>query len=524
MDLDTFKSRIDIVKIIELFLPLKKQGQFYKANCPFHNEKTPSFIVNDNKGYWHCFGCNKGGDAIKFIQEYKKLSFTEAMQEIAKIENIELDTVINQKAKKEFEFLQDLHCYFKKNLTEEAKSYFLKRGLNENDIYEFELGYTGNIENFLNFLNAKDYYLIAKKMGYIKEAKNGYFSMFCNRLSFTIKDNMGRVRGFSTRELRKNPYANFGKYVNSLNSDFFNKSFLLFNFDKAKEYARITKKIILCEGFFDAIALHKAGFKEVVATCGTAFTLYHLSMIKRLNIENIKLIFIPDKDEAGYESVARALWICFENELFNTEVGVINKNVKDSGEFMQKFKEEALKQHLHYYTGLEFYIKHRLKGKNDNEKFKLFQSFKKLLNKLDNFYLKASIIKEASEYFNINEKEFLKQGKEMKKEEKKEELSLTMIKVFKTALEKEEFKEKLFFYVNELMGNLELQILEQELEIHKTFIISSESGIYTEKFYKKGILNFVFSRLYQRLEKAYGEEAEQLSYRIAQLKEELKGQ
>ncbi|ELJ8894748.1 DNA primase, partial [Campylobacter upsaliensis] len=162
MDLQEFKSRIDIVRIIESFIVLRKEGAFYKANCPFHAEKTASFVINVNKGYWHCFGCGKGGDAIKFLQDYKNLNFSEAVAEVAKLENIEFN--FNSTQKEEFDFLKELNEYFKANFNEETLAFCKKRGLDESDIGEFELGYTGELEGLVRFLKAKNYLSLAKKL------------------------------------------------------------------------------------------------------------------------------------------------------------------------------------------------------------------------------------------------------------------------------------------------------------------------------------------------------------------------
>lgn len=457
MDIQDFKSRIDIVRVVEQFLPLRREGAFYKANCPFHSEKTASFIVNANKGFFHCFGCNKGGDAIKFIQELKNLTFKEAVEEVAKIENIELNFGKNYRA--EFDFLKDLNEYFKKGLNEKAMQFNTSRGLDEEDIFEFEIGFTGDIESLIRFLKGKDYINLAKKLGYIKEKDGQFFSMFSNRLSFCIKDSLGRVRGFSTRELY--PNSKLGKYVNSLKSDFFNKSFLLYNFDKAKDYARIQKSLIICEGFYDAIALHKSGFKNAVASCGTAFTLSHLSLIKRLNIENLKLIFVPDKDEAGYEAVAKALRMCFENEFFNIEVAVCKKSIKDAGDFMKNFKNESLKDFLHYYDGLEFYTKYRLKKTSTSEaKHTLFLELKKLVEQGNNFYLKRENFKKLSLYLDIPENAFY-QKKAMKKTQNEQERQLKQI--IKTALMDDEFKERVLFFAKKYLGKYEEALQNGEI-------------------------------------------------------------
>lgn len=511
MDIQEFKSRVDIVRIIESFIILRKEGPLYKANCPFHSEKTASFIVNQNKNYWHCFGCGKGGDVIKFLQDFKGFNFSEAVAEIARIENIEL--TFQKEQKKEFVFLKDLNEYFKSQLNESAKRFFFKRGLDENDLSEFELGYTADLESLVRFIKAKGYEKEALKLGYLKSNQNGYYSIFANRLSFVIKDNFGRVRGFSAREIGK---TKLGKYINSINSEVFNKSFLLYNFDKAKEYARITKELFISEGFFDTIALHKGGFKNAVASCGTAFTLSHLSLIKRLNIEGLKIVFIPDKDSAGYEAVVKALWLCFENEFFNIEVGVIKKSVKDVGEFMQNYDIKELKANLHFYKGLEFYILHHLKKADNAEaKHALFLKLKKCFNSLNNFYLKAELIKEASGFLKIDENEFLK--KKFKKD-KEQESERQKRQILKTAFLDDDFKEKCVFYIEDLKLALNDEKLAREL-------LSDESiEIYTKEKQNEALKAYVLSNLYKK--KAETKEWRELAFlsaEINRIKNEIKG-
>lgn len=511
MDIADFKSRIDIVRIIEQFLPLRREGAFYKANCPFHSERTASFIVNQNKGFWHCFGCNKGGDAIKFMQDFKNLSFREALEEVARLEKIELD--FGKGFRAEFEFLKDLNAYFKANMDEKTKQFNTKRGLNDDDIYEFELGYTGEVDDLVRFLKSKDYLQIARKLGYVKEKNGEFFSMFSKRLSFCIKDSLGMVRGFSTRELYAN--SKLGKYINSLKSDFFNKGFLLYNFDRAKEYARIQKSLIICEGFFDCIALHKFGFKNAVASCGTAFTLSHLSLIKRLRIEGLELVFIPDKDEAGYEAVSKALRLCFENEHFKARVGVIKKNVKDAGEFLQKFKGESLKEYLHYYDGLEFYIKHRFKKTCTSEaKHALFLELKKLVEGLENFYLKSEIYKKLAFYLELDESAFYQKTK-VKKDETKQDRQLKQI--VKTALNDDEFKERLLFYASKFLKEFKEPL--QKGEDIASILCDESVGSFTKEKQNEALKAFVLSGLYEESKEAKtAEQKAELAEQIYKLK------
>lgn len=514
MDIQDFKSKIDIVRVIEQFLPLRREGAFYKANCPFHSEKTASFIVNANKGFFHCFGCNKGGDAIKFIQELKNLSFREAAEEVAKIENIELNFGKNYRA--EFDFLNDLNEYFKKNLDEKAMQFNTSRGLSEDDVFEFEIGYSGDVENLVRFLKSKNYLNIAIKLGYVKQKGGEFFSMFSKRLSFCIKDSLGRVRGFSTRELY--PNSKLGKYVNSLKSDFFNKGFLLYNFHKAKDYARIQKSLVICEGFYDCIALHKSGFKNAVASCGTAFTLSHLSLIKRLNIENLKLILVPDKDEAGYEAVIKTLKLCFENEFFNVEVAVCKKNIKDAGDFMKNFKNESIKDYLHYYDGLEFYTKYKLKKSDTSEaKHALFLELKKLVESGVNFYLKRENFKKLSLYLDIPESAFY-QKRAIKKEQSEQDRQLKQI--IKTALIDDEFKERVLFFAKKYLGKYEQAL--QNGEILSDIECEADLYPFAKEKQNEALKAFILSGLYKEREEAKEPSVlENIAGQIAKIRAEL---
>lgn len=489
MEIGEFKSKLDIVSIIELFVPLRKDGHLFKACCPFHIEKTPSFTINAAKGLFFCFGCNRGGDAITFIQDYKQMDFKEAVSFLAREFN--LDFEFSKTQKREFQFLNDLHEYFKNNVNESVKAFNYKRGLNDDDVFNFEIGHTGSTDDFLSFLQSRDYLDIALSLGYIKKKQNDYYFMFFNRLSFVLKDSLGRARGFSFREIKHG--SKLGKYINSFKSDVFNKSLLLFNFDKAKDYARLQKDLLICEGFYDVIALNKNGFKNAVGLCGTAFTLSHLSIIKRLNIDDLRLIFLPDKDEAGYEAVYKAISLCFQNGFFNIEVAVCTKKLKDLGEFMQKHQGTSLKDNLYYYTALEYFIKHReKKDPSPQGKHKAFLELKGYINKLDNFYLKDELFKKLALILNIDANLFYTKNSPLKSMALDEDRQLKQI--VKTALNDDDFRELAFYYIkdfgkyNEALNNnqcLELEcdqsvlILEKEKQqtALKAYILK---GLYKE--------------------------------------------
>ncbi|MDO4674435.1 DNA primase [Campylobacter sp.] len=458
LDMESIKSRIDIVRLVEHFLPLKKEGVFFKANCPFHSERTASFVVNPNKGLWHCFGCNKGGDAIKFVQAFKNLGFKEALEEIGRLEGIEINTG-KPSSKAEFTFLNDLNEFFKSNMQENIRQYCYRRGLGDDDVSYFDVGYTGDVDRLVHFLRARGYLDLARRLGYIKEKDGKIYSIFARRLSFCIKDHLGRPRGFSARELING--TKLGKYVNSFKSDFFDKSSLLFNFDKAREYARIQKRLLLCEGFFDAIALHKSGFKNTAAICGTAFSIQHLSLIQRQNIEGLRLVFVPDKDAAGLDGAARALRLCFEQGFFDLEVALCKKKVKDVGEFLKKFPGESLKDHLHYYDGLEFYIKQRINAAADaNAKFKIFKELSSIFNGLENFFLRDELFKKLSFYLDIDPA----QAKKNENFNPPRRTPLTppadrlVMQIIHAASNDDEYRERVMFYAGAYLGKFKAML------------------------------------------------------------------
>lgn len=462
-----FKERVSILRVLENFLVIKKEGYHYKALCPFHHEKTPSFVINEDKGFYHCFGCNESGDAIKFIQKLKNIPFKEALEEVAKLENIEL--LFNQNTNffnKAINALNEINSYFftKLNANEAVKNYLFKRGLNDEDFLTFGLGFVPKTEDFLNFLRAKDFLEVALKLALISKDKNGNFhSIYANRISFAIKDANHKIRGFSTREWIKN--AKLGKYINSKNTEVFNKSFLLYNLSNAKNSVAKSNELFLVEGFFDAIALSKMGFKNVVATSGTAFANTHLALVlKQSKDKNLSLVFVPDKDEAGYKSVIRSLKLCFDNSHFNIKVAVLKNKVKDCGEFLQTLQNEKLEalqrllkedlkaqqnflnEHFMLFNGFEFYLKFHLKRCKDSfAKDSFLKENINFLKNIKNFFVKNDLIKIASEVFKVDERIF--NVKELKKVDFKQEKDELLKSCLKTALNNDEFRASFDYFV-----------------------------------------------------------------------------
>ncbi len=320
-ELEEIKNKIDIVEYIGKYVPLKQSGRNFKGCCPFHNEKTASFMVSPEKQIFHCFGCGKGGDIFTFTEEIEGIDFPTALREMAEKAGVKLPDF--SKIKKEptdklFE-INDQSCeLYEKELwkptNKKILDYLLKRGMEEKTIKTFRLGYapvSGDI--IVKELTALGYSaedLI--KTGVAKERNGKVLDQFFNRITFPIMNAGGRVVGFTARVLDDS----LPKYVNTPETPIYHKSQVLFGFDKAKEQIRKQDHVIVVEGQMDAIFSYQAGVKNVVATSGTALTETQLDLIKRFT-KNIKMSF--DVDMAGQNATRRAIELAWERE-FNIKV------------------------------------------------------------------------------------------------------------------------------------------------------------------------------------------------------------
>jgi DNA primase len=299
--IENLKSHLDIVDIVSQFIELKKSGANFKACCPFHGEDTPSFVVSPQKQIYHCFGCGVGGDSIKFVMEYEKLSYPESLEKLASMVNVSLSYDNNYK-KVNSSLINKVNEYFVKLLfhNQTAKNYLKDRGISDFSIEKFEIGYAPSSQdtiNFLktNFLNLAD----AKEFGIIDSGQNGLYSRFIERITFPIYTLNGTLVGFGGRTIS----GHNAKYVNSPQTKLFNKSRLLYGYNVAKESIYKQKSIIVTEGYLDVVMLHQAGFSNAVATLGTALTNEHLPILKR---GEPKVIVAYDGDKAGLNAAYKA--------------------------------------------------------------------------------------------------------------------------------------------------------------------------------------------------------------------------
>lgn len=311
----------DIVDLIGSYIPLKRAGTGFKANCPFHHEKTPSFNVSPQKQFYHCFGCGKSGNAIGFMMEHEGLLFMDALKRLATKAGVHLEEAPDdpqaRAARKSRGRLLDLHreasAFFHEHLKtnpecQHARDYLKGRGFGREMAEKWEIGWMPeNAKVFLDWARAKNYTgkeLVDCGFAGLKDAQrpaSGIFVRFRDRLMFPIHNEVGDVIAFSGRQLRDDPRT--GKYINSPETDIFKKSNVLFALDKAKKGILKEQAVILCEGQIDAIACHEGGVENAIAPLGTAFTAQHARILKRY-AKTAVLCF--DADGAGMKASERA--------------------------------------------------------------------------------------------------------------------------------------------------------------------------------------------------------------------------
>ncbi|EDA5833583.1 DNA primase [Campylobacter jejuni] len=354
--IENLSQRLNIVDIIENYIEVKKQGSSFVCICPFHADKNPSMHINPTKGFYHCFACKAGGDAFKFVMDYEKLSFSDAVEKVASLSNFTLSyTKEKQENKKELKsILPILNAYFKDNLKhhKEVLTYLYQRALNDKDIAKFELGFAGASEDSIRLLqNQKIPLEDAMNVGALKKDENNeFYASFIWRITFPIYDHKDLLVGFGGRTLNPNVPA---KYVNSPQNILFDKSRIFYAFNIAKENIAKKKEIIVCEGYMDAIAFHKAGFNNAVAVLGTALTEHHLPLIRRYDA---KVILCFDNDEAGLKAATRSAFLLSTNKI-DGKVAILQGG-KDPAELVAK--NESTKLHNILDEGIElgeFYIR-----------------------------------------------------------------------------------------------------------------------------------------------------------------------
>ena len=356
--IEKLKNQIDIVDIIEHFLPVKKMGANYKCVCPFHDDRNPSMSISQSKQIFHCFACKAGGDAIKFVMDYEKLTYPEAIERIASLVNFSLEYT-NDKAptqKENKHILEKANAFYRSEFFkhEAAVRYIYSRGINDAMIEKFELGWAGDSASTIRLLQNENIEpKEALEVGIVKQNEKGIYASFIERITFPIYSHTTRLVGFGGRTISDHP----AKYVNSPQSAVFDKSKLLYGYHLARQSIFEKNQIIITEGYLDVIMLHYAGFTNAVAVLGTALTASHLPLLKR---GEISVVLCFDGDGAGINAAIKSSRLLSQNEIDGSVV--IIKGGADPADMVFAGRSEELKEMFDSGTELgEFYIEQIVK-------------------------------------------------------------------------------------------------------------------------------------------------------------------
>lgn len=370
--LEELKSKNDIVSVISQYIRLERKGRNFWGCCPFHNEKTPSFCVNDTEQFYHCFGCKESGDVIRFIEKRENCDFLDAINILAKRCGMEVPSldgtkdIAKRKQQKEriMLLLNDAKEHYRENLltprAKLAQDYVKERKITGKELKSFELGYSFDWTEIISYLEKKGYTRQEMKdAGVIEIGNKGGYDVYAERLIFPIFNSFGEVIGFSARALQKTDYA---KYKNTAKTLVFDKSNVLFGIQNIRRLKQENNlhNIILVEGQMDVIAMCKAGFENTIATLGTALTPGHARLIKRYTD---KVIVCYDGDEAGIKATLRSIDILLSEEL---EVKVVSlPNGQDPDELIKEKGRDALVELIGQASyGIDYKIKNCARDKN----------------------------------------------------------------------------------------------------------------------------------------------------------------
>ncbi len=389
--IEEVRHRTNIVDIIGQYVQLKKSGKNYMGLCPFHEERSPSFSVAEDKQIFHCFGCGKGGTVFNFLQEIEGISFPESVKRVADLEHLSVDfdwseprEVADTPESQQRRSLLQLHSkaaelyhhiLVNTKIGEPALNYLLERGLTQELIETFQIGFAPQKRDFLSqvFKNEQLDETLFEPSGLFVQRDNGTFlDRFYQRIMFPINDPQGNVIAFSGRLLKTAdfPGDEMPKYLNSPETTLFNKRETLFNFDKARKEIRKENTVLLFEGFMDVIAAWQSGVKSGVASMGTSLTNEQIRRLERVAKE---VVICYDGDNAGVQATNRAIQLLQENSHFDLSIVSIPEKL-DPDEYVRKYGAEAFQNLANHGRETVFSFKmnyHRLTRNMNNEKEQL---------------------------------------------------------------------------------------------------------------------------------------------------------
>ncbi len=430
--IEQIKDRTDILDVVSGYVTLSKAGQNFKGLCPFHSEKTPSFMVSPSRQIFHCFGCGTGGNAFAFVMKMEGTNFPETVRELGRKAGVEVPEMQGTKHHQDSgnrEKLEQLNeaaqAWFRQNLKQaeagrDARLYLKDRGMFDDTLEAFGFGYAPEgWDGLLKHLLKGGYAIpdllaagmIVQKEGAGKNLKDasGYYDRFRSRVMFPIRDLRKKVIGFGGRMLGEG----MPKYLNSPETPLFNKGRALYLLEKAREAAGKRDTLVIVEGYFDAIALHQAGITNVVATLGTALTPDHIRTIRRY-VTKVVLLFDPD--EAGVRAALRTLDLFVDSSLGVKVVSLPDGDDPDT--FIRKQGAEAF-AHLHDKAPslLDFAVAHSL-GKAGStlieDRIRSVDEVLRILQKTSNRLEKEECIKRVAERLGVNEQRLIERYPELR--------------------------------------------------------------------------------------------------------------
>jgi DNA primase len=422
--IDQILDKIDIVEVISGYIPLKKAGQNFRTNCPFHNEKTPSFTVSPSKQIYHCFGCGAGGNVISFLMKHESMDFIEAIKMLAGKAAVRLPALSAAgKAKNSFaEKLYDVNniaCdFYRQNLMKESAGapykYLVERGLTERTIKHFRFGFAEDSwRGLLEHCKRKGVEAdLPAKAGLILQSadKGNWYDRFRNRIMFPIFDSRGRILGFGGRALDENTMP---KYINSPETYIYTKGRHLYGLNFAREFIKKKNYAVIVEGYFDLIMPFQNDIKNIAATLGTALTVEQIALLKRLT-KNVIMVY--DSDKAGEAATLRGLDLLIREDM-NIRIAVLPKG-SDPDSFVRKEKGPGFMKVLKESKDLFDYklgvLTSKFKKSEPRGKARIVEEMLPTLAKIKNAVLKSSYLKKMAEALSVDEESVRTELKKVK--------------------------------------------------------------------------------------------------------------
>ena len=519
------KRKNDLASVASNYLHLEQKGRRFWACCPFHNEKTPSFSINNDDGIYHCFGCKESGDVIKFVEKMENVDFLDAIKILAEKAGMQVPELQNSDQKKQNQKLKErvlsaldyAYKHYVENLyskeAKKAQDYIKLRKFTRRELEEFKIGYSKDWTDIVDYLKGKgfsEYEML--QAGICAKKGNRIFDVLAGRLVFPIFNAFNECIGFSARMLEK---TDFAKYKNTAETIVFQKGKVVFgiNILKSLKQQQLLDKIILVEGQMDVIAMHKGGFKQAVACMGTALTKDHVSELKRYS-DNIYICF--DGDGAGVKATLRAIDM-FRNENVNLKIVALPEG-KDPDEILNAYGKEKLQECIDKAQGyMEFLIDYykniyNLEDAEEKGKFvkvilgeikklgspTLFEPYLEMVRDLTKIPL--DVLRRDINTGESSNKFANKIVKAVENEERGDEKAVKFI--LASLLHKKEFVDKRIDY-QKLLGEFEnyLEIINQNLPLSSIFDLEGASD---DKFLMD-ILNFNFAEFENDEDRYYRE-------------------